>query len=139
MHSHIAIQEMSAVRLSFHSENFHIFIVGLRKTLSICLSATVKDARHHKIKNIFPNEQHFVGHCATKDKKGEYSKIIARYICTSKRNWAFLLNYRPVIPHRTHDKYIQLQPTHPACDDWNLPFTIITYQVRIYCRIYSQR
>ena len=31
VHSHIAIQEMSAVRLSYRFENFHIFYSGLRK------------------------------------------------------------------------------------------------------------
>ena len=31
VHSRIAIQEMSAIRSSFSLENFHIFIVGLRK------------------------------------------------------------------------------------------------------------
>lgn len=31
VHSHIAIQERSAVRLSLTSENFHIFLEGLRK------------------------------------------------------------------------------------------------------------
>ena len=31
VHSHIAIQEMSAVRSSLGLENFHIFYLGLRK------------------------------------------------------------------------------------------------------------
>ena len=57
VHSHIATQEMSAVRLSFHSENFHIFKQGCAKTLSICLSM-VQLPRQHKIKNNFRNEQH---------------------------------------------------------------------------------
>ena len=34
VHSHIAIQEMSAIRLSLHSENFHILRLGRAKTLS---------------------------------------------------------------------------------------------------------
>ena len=37
VHSRIAIQEMSAVRHPFAFENYHISIIGLRKTLSICL------------------------------------------------------------------------------------------------------
>ena len=37
VHSRIAIQEMSAVRFSIGLENFHIFYLGVRKTLSICL------------------------------------------------------------------------------------------------------
>ena len=38
VHSHIAIQEMSAIRLSFGLENFHIFYLGLRKHFrKICL------------------------------------------------------------------------------------------------------
>jgi len=34
---YLYIQEMSAIRSSLSSENFHIFNQGVRKTLSICL------------------------------------------------------------------------------------------------------
>ena len=37
VHSHIATQEMSAVRHPLVFENYHISILGLPKTLSICL------------------------------------------------------------------------------------------------------
>ena len=39
VHSHIAIQEMSAIRLSSCTENFHIFLEGLRKHFQyVCYS-----------------------------------------------------------------------------------------------------
>ena len=37
VHSRIATQEMSAVRHPLVFENYHISILGLPKTLSICL------------------------------------------------------------------------------------------------------
>ena len=54
----IHIQEMSAVRLSFHSENFHILLEGLRKHFIICLTHLF--GMHSKIKKNFANKQHSI-------------------------------------------------------------------------------
>ena len=52
---------MSAVRLSFGQENFHIFNRDCEKHFLYVRLATVKVARHYKFRNIFPNEQHSGG------------------------------------------------------------------------------
>jgi hypothetical protein len=50
VHSRIAIQEMSAIRSSFSLENFHIFIVGLRKHFQYVCNQMITRT---KLENIF--------------------------------------------------------------------------------------
>ena len=60
VHSHIATQEMSAIRLSSSFENFHIFLQGLRKHFQYvcyqCNSTT-------KLKIISETNNTHRGHC----------------------------------------------------------------------------
>ena len=60
VHSHIAIQEMRAVRMPSCIENFHIFLEGLRKHFRYVYYLF---GYKHKIRKIFTNEQHPMGHC----------------------------------------------------------------------------
>ena len=53
---YLHIQEMSAIRFSLSSENFHIFNQGVRKTLSICLQS---NGLRYKFSNLFLIEQKY--------------------------------------------------------------------------------
>ena len=61
VHSHITIQEMSAVRLSFHSENFHILLERPTKTPSICLLFYLNSTT--KLKIISQTDNTLMGYC----------------------------------------------------------------------------
>ena len=59
VHSHITIQEMSAVRYPFALRKLSDFRLRTAKTLSICLPYSPKRAiQHSKVRNNFRNEQH---------------------------------------------------------------------------------
>ena len=76
VHSHIATQEMSAVRMPSCIENFHIFLEGLRKHFLIICLPWVQLPRHRKIKKNFRNEQHPIG---TLQIKCYNQTIVAQY------------------------------------------------------------
>ena len=60
VHSHITIQEMSAVRRPLVFENCQIFYSGLRKHfLYVCNLSDYE----HKFINFFANKQHSMEHC----------------------------------------------------------------------------
>ena len=60
LHSHITIQEIGVVRSPSCIENFHIFLEGLRKHFRYVYNLF---GYKHKIRKIFTNEQHPMGHC----------------------------------------------------------------------------
>ena len=58
VHSRIAIQEMSAIRLSSCTENFHILFEGPRKHFLKCpLRDDEYATKHYKVRNNFQEEQ----------------------------------------------------------------------------------
>ena len=66
VHSRIATQEMSAVRHPLVFENYHISILGLTKTLSICLLLYPNSTT--KLKRISETNNTLWGHCSARIK-----------------------------------------------------------------------